>query len=144
MEAVHANSSGNGYRGALTVKCQIIRPSGVFVYNKVAFDEIKEAVYRASKNVLGDKLEKVLLFGSYARGDFDKESDIDIFVLADIQLDETRAIGSSIVRLVGHLELEYDVVISLHVTCSSIFHKFRSVTPYFMNVLKEGVELSYA
>jgi predicted nucleotidyltransferase len=28
--------------------------------------------------VFGDKLKKVILFGSYARGDYDAESDVDI------------------------------------------------------------------
>jgi uncharacterized protein len=37
---------------------------------------------------LGEKLEKVILFGSYARGDYDEESDIDIMVIADIALGE--------------------------------------------------------
>jgi predicted nucleotidyltransferase len=32
---------------------------------------------------LGDKLYKIILFGSYARGDNDNESDIDIMVLSE-------------------------------------------------------------
>jgi len=114
------------------------------VCTKFALDEIKESVYRAAKEVLGDKLDKVFLFGSYARGDFDEESDVDILVLADIPLEETRKVGSEIDNLTGDIDLEYDVVVSIHVTSSSIFHRFRNVMPYFMNVQKEGVELSYA
>ena len=112
--------------------------------SKAVLDEITGRVCAAAKEVLGDKLEKVVLFGSYARGDYDEESDIDIFILADIQPEEARGIGSKIGRLVGWLELEYDVVISIHVTCSSIFHRFRNIMPYFMNVQKEGIELVYA
>ena len=39
---------------------------------------------QAARESLGDKLDKVILYGSYARGDYDDESDIDIMVLADI------------------------------------------------------------
>jgi len=112
--------------------------------SKAVLDAITEKVCAAAKEVLGDRLEKVLLFGSYARGDYDDESDIDIFVLADIRLDEARGIGSKIGRLIGWLELEYDVVISIHVTCSTVFYEYRNVTPYYKNVIKEGIELSYA
>jgi len=55
--------------------------------SKAALDTITGRVCAAAKEVLGDKLEKVLLFGSYARGDYDEYSDIDIFVLADIRLE---------------------------------------------------------
>jgi predicted nucleotidyltransferase len=112
--------------------------------SKAVLDTITGRVCAAAKEVLGDKLEKVLLYGSYARGDYDEYSDIDIFVLADIRLEDARRVGSEIDRITGDLDLEYDVVVSLHVTCSSIFHRFRNVMPYFMNVQKDGVELAYA
>jgi predicted nucleotidyltransferase len=112
--------------------------------SKAALDAITERVCAASKEALGGKLEKVLLFGSYARGDYDDESDVDIFVLADIPPEAARGICSQIGRLVGWLELEYDVVISIHVTCSRNFYEYRNVMPYYMNVINEGIELSYA
>lgn len=33
--------------------------------------------------LLQDKVYKIVLYGSYARGDFTKESDIDILILLD-------------------------------------------------------------
>lgn len=112
--------------------------------SKQAIDEILKKVYHAAKDVLGDKLEKVMLFGSYARGDFDDESDIDIFVLADIAQEETNAIWKKIDRAAGDLDWEYDVIVSIHVTSSSLFHRFCNVMPYFMNIVKDGKELAYA
>jgi len=114
------------------------------VCDKSALNEIKEAAYRAAKEVLDDKLEKVFLFGSYARGDFDEESDIDIFVLANIPPEDVCITGLKIRRLTGRLELEHDVVVSIHVTCGSDFRNFYSVQPYYMNVINEGIEISYA
>ena len=46
--------------------------------------EISHKVIQAAKDTLGDKLEKVILYGSYARGDYDHESDIDFFILAHV------------------------------------------------------------
>lgn len=33
------------------------------------------------KNHYGDRLSKIILYGSYARGDFNEESDIDLMVV---------------------------------------------------------------
>ena len=36
------------------------------------------------KKILGKKLKKVILYGSYARGDYTENSDIDIMVLTSL------------------------------------------------------------
>jgi predicted nucleotidyltransferase len=38
--------------------------------DKAVLDTITKKVCVSAREVLGDKLEKVVLFGSYARGDF--------------------------------------------------------------------------
>ena len=47
---------------------------------------VTQIILNAAKDTLGEKLDKVILFGSYARGDFDSDSDVDIFVPADVPL----------------------------------------------------------
>lgn len=42
------------------------------------------------KQLYGAKLKKVILFGSYARGDFGPESDIDIMILWASKIDPFR------------------------------------------------------
>jgi len=108
---------------------------------KAVLNKITERVCAAAKETLGEKLEKVLLFGSYARGDYDEESDIDIFVLADIQPEDANKERMKIRASMGYIELELDVVISLHIACSAIFHRFVGVTPFYKNVVNDGVEL---
>jgi predicted nucleotidyltransferase len=109
--------------------------------SKAVLDEVTGRVCAAAREVLGDKLEKVLLFGSYARGDYDEESDIDIFILADIELEDANAERRKIRDCTGDIDLEYDVVTYLCMGCSAIFHKFADVTPFYKNVMKDGVEL---
>ena len=38
--------------------------------------------------ILGDRVKKIILYGSYARGDYDKSSDIDIMILTDLNDNE--------------------------------------------------------
>jgi predicted nucleotidyltransferase len=112
-----------------------------FVCSKPVLNYITEKLYRSAKGVLGDKLEKVILFGSYARGDYNEESDIDFFVLADIQPEDADEVRDGIRTRMGDVDLEYDVVTCVHIGCSAIFHKYIDTLPFYRNVQKDGVVL---
>jgi predicted nucleotidyltransferase len=36
----------------------------------------------------GDKIDRIILYGSYARGEAEEESDIDVLIIGDVSLDE--------------------------------------------------------
>ena len=105
-------------------------------------NEITTKIVNAAKDCLEDKLDKVILYGSYARGDYDDESDIDIMVLADIAREDATKVCRWIWSLTGDLDLEYDVIVSVHVVDCSTFYKFINDLPFYINVMKEGVLLS--
>jgi len=104
--------------------------------------EISQKVLQAAQNILGDKLEKVILYGSYARGDYDNESDIDFFILADVAQEESGVWRNKIRKIIPYIDLDYDICVSIHVTGSSIFYEYAEILPFFMNVIKEGVLIS--
>jgi predicted nucleotidyltransferase len=103
--------------------------------------EISEKVLQAAKDTLGDKLDKVILYGSYARGDYDHESDIDFFILADVSQEEAGRWRSDIRDKVPYIDLEYDILVSLKVTGTSTFNNYIDALPFYMNVIKDGVVL---
>ena len=105
-------------------------------------NELSQKVLQAAKEVLGDKLEKVILYGSYARGDYDHESDIDFFILADVPQEEADDRRGEIRDNIPLIDLEYDITVSLHVTGKSVFEKFRDTLPFYMNVINEGIVLN--
>ena len=109
---------------------------------RIILNEITDKVVETVRHSLGDKLDRVILYGSYARGDFDGESDIDIMVLADIPAVDADKLDMHLTRFTNRLGLEYDIVVSLFVKDSETFNKFLPADPFYQNVLRDGVLLS--
>ena len=103
---------------------------------------ITDEIVNKVKDSLGDKLDRVILYGSYARGDYDDESDIDIMVLADIPREDEWKEYMKISKFISRLGLKYDIFVSVNVTNCATFNKFLRVKPFYKNVLREGVILS--
>jgi len=59
----------------------------------------------------GDSVQEIILFGSYARGDYDEESDIDVLIVGDVDFDELMSIVTDILLEYG--ELVSPIVIKL-------------------------------
>ena len=110
--------------------------------SQATLNVVTEKVVRAAKDSLGDKLERVTLYGSYARGDYDDVSDIDIMVLAVIPHEDCWKERMKISKEIGCIEIEHDVLLSVHVTDSATFKKYINTLPFYMNVLNDGVTLS--
>ena len=102
---------------------------------------VSQEVLRASKDTLGDRLDKVILFGSYARGNYDIESDIDFCIIADVPRNEATKWRRDINRHIPGIDLKYDLLVSLHVINSSMFYNHINILPFYRNVLLEGVEI---
>ena len=62
-------------------------------------ENIRNIIYRFSqelRRILGDKLTKIIVYGSYARGDFRENSDIDIMILVKMSDEEIRLVKNDI------------------------------------------------
>jgi len=84
----------------------------------------------------GPRLKAVYLFGSYARGDYDEGSDLDVMIV----LDTYQSYWNELVRsaeLASDLSLEYDVTISRMVMTEEQWK--RDDLPVLRNVRAEGV-----
>jgi len=110
--------------------------------NQATLDLITNQIVDAVKDSLGDKLKKVFLYGSYARGDYNDESDIDILVLADIPREKCLEEYEKINRLISRLSLEHDILVTVNITDCTTFYEFVNDLPYYINVHREGIVLN--
>ena len=93
-------------------------------------ENIRSIIYRFSqelRHILGDKLTKVIVYGSYARGDFRENSDIDIMILVKMSDEEIRLVKNDIYDLIKN-EDQYEYWVD--------------TLPFYRNVRDEGVVIS--
>ena len=87
------------------------------------------------RKIVGSNLKRILLFGSYARGDAEEGSDIDLLLIFDSK------VSSDTIRKIrgvsNSLSLKYDVVISEFLFTEEDFENYK--TPFLLNVKKEGI-----
>ncbi|GAB1477132.1 nucleotidyltransferase domain-containing protein [Bacillota bacterium] len=86
-------------------------------------------------------LRSIILFGSYARGDFDDESDMDIMVLLDLDEEEQRFFREKLAESATKLSLKYGVLISAIDNNYDAFRDRASYVPFYANVDREGVRI---
>ncbi len=91
--------------------------------------------------LLQDNVYKIVLYGSYARGDFTKESDIDILILLNCKKEQVMQYRKQISRLSSRIGLKNDIEISLLLRDRETFEKGRNILPFYQNIKKEGVEI---
>ena len=86
------------------------------------------------------EIEKLVLFGSVARGEADAESDIDILILTSTPF--TRFERHKITDIVFEINLRFDTNFStIVIDRNSWEHGKTSVLPFHDFVLNEGIEL---
>ena len=110
---------------------------------RTELDMILNDFITGAKEIFGDKLKEIILFGSYARGDYDAESDVDIAILADIPREEERNYTDDIVALVSEVDKKYSyaVLIAPVILSYSFFIEWQEAIPFYNSVKNEGVRL---
>jgi len=94
-----------------------------------------------TQSILGDRLRKIILYGSYARGDYNKYSDLDIMVLADFHESEESHLQKSINILSSRTSLEHDITVCMLLNNENLFTNRLHISPFYRNVMSEGVEI---
>jgi predicted nucleotidyltransferase len=106
--------------------------------------QLKQVTHEASnkiQNVLGDKLHKIILFGSYARGDYDDESDVDLMVIADMDQQEEPELQRSIDKISSDVSLKNDITVCILLKDKQLFDERVTILPFYRNVANEGIEV---
>lgn len=93
------------------------------------------------KKIYGLHLRQIILYGSYARGDFRQDSDIDIMILLDMSDMELKAYSQELSYMTYDFNLDNDLDIKPIAKSEEHFRKWSENYPFYANIHKEGVIL---
>ena len=92
-----------------------------------------------AKKILENNLSKLIVYGSYARGDYKENSDIDVMILTPLSKEEIEQVENSIFDLAFDLELESGIVINPVLENEAHYRYWLGALPFYDNVEKEGI-----
>lgn len=107
--------------------------------SKNQLDIILKQVADYSRELFGDKFKNIILYGSYARGDYDDESDIDIMIMVGMSREKLSEYRSLMSNFCADLDLENSVLLSPKLQSIPFFNKWKNALPFYQNVIKDGV-----
>ena len=93
------------------------------------------------QKIYGTHLKKVILYGSYARGDYTPDSDVDIMILVDLSAEEMETYSDALSELGFEYNVQHNIWMMPVVKNQQHFYHWASSYPFYTNVQKEGVVL---
>jgi predicted nucleotidyltransferase len=92
--------------------------------------KISEQLVMHLKEIFQSELYKIILFGSYARGDYDSDSDIDIMVLLNSGKRNLTVFDTVIASLISDYCINYDVLFTIILRERQQFDEYSDVLPF--------------
>lgn len=102
-------------------------------------NRIVSELVKAYRSVYGDQIVKIILYGSYARGDYDSESDVDVVALVRGDRKILQEQLKRVWDVSSDLELEFDTILSPTVIPYDEYEQYADALPYYKNIAEEGV-----
>ena len=102
-------------------------------------EKVKRILTEVKKYLIesfGDKIRQVILYGSYARGDYNKDSDIDILIVVSDEANPVE-VEESLNDLLFEILLNENELCSVRAIPEKLFKEYNS--PFLLNVKEEGV-----
>ena len=104
--------------------------------------DIRQDFAKNVRELLGDSLDSVIVYGSYARGDYSEFSDVDVMILVSLTENQIKEIFDQISDLAFDYLMKHEIDISPVIINTDHFNYWADNLPYYRNVRDEGVRLS--
>lgn len=101
---------------------------------------IKEYVAEV-KGLLGRDFLWACVYGSYARGEYGEESDIDIAIFTDRVSSEFYLLINKISEITFEYNVKYDIILSPVFQNEREYRRMLKAVPYFQSIQREGIAI---
>ena len=106
-----------------------------------SLEAVKKVTVEEVPSAMHDDCKKIILYGSYARGDFNFDSDVDIAILTKCSREEAKKYDSKLDEIAADLGMDTLAVVNYACVPFDEFEEKKGWYPYFMNIQKDGVVL---
>ena len=100
-----------------------------------------KAYTKGIRSIYNEHLLEVILYGSYAKGNYGYSSDIDIMIIVDMPDEEIKKYRRTLSTYTYDINTQFDIDIRAMAKNKDIFSKWENVYPFYKNVRTEGVHL---
>ena len=90
-------------------------------------------------DIYGESIDKIILYGSYARGEENVGSDVDIALLLKTDISQEK--HDKMIEIVVDYELELAVSLSVIPIEAKNYLEWKNTLPFYRNIEKEGIIL---
>lgn len=112
------------------------------IFSKEQIEHINSRVAEAAREVCGDRLRGVVLYGSYARGDYHEWSDVDYMVFVGGVLEnEVWQLWESLTDSLSDLDLSMNLLLSVKISLHDDYIQHKNWHPFFRNIDAEGIRI---
>lgn len=109
--------------------------------DKSEMDKIISEYVEEIKKILADDFERAVIYGSYARGEYNSESDIDIAIFTPRKAEEFYLLINQIAEITFEYNVQNDIIFSPVFQNTLDFQRMLKVMPYFQNIQREGIAI---
>ncbi|MDO5151343.1 MAG: nucleotidyltransferase domain-containing protein [Oscillospiraceae bacterium] len=107
----------------------------------VTINDLLRQYVEEVKKIYGQHLKAVILYGSYARGDYREDSDIDIMILLDLSTLEIEGYGYQLSDAAYDFNMDNDVDIKPIAKDENHFRYWIKAYPFYRNIDRERIRL---
>ena len=108
--------------------------------SKDCVNAVMAEITQKMKETFGEHLRQVILFGSYARGEQQEYSDMDVMVLVNLSDDDAKLYNNAIVDVMCDISQRYGVLPTIIEKNYEHFNHWVPYLPFYRNVKTEGIE----
>lgn len=109
------------------------------VTDKKKLDGIISEYVGEVRGILDVDFEKAVLYGSYARNEYGRESDIDIAIFTTRKPQEFYLLINKISEITFEYNVKYDILLSPVFQNIADYERMLRIMPYYQNIQKEGI-----
>ena len=104
-------------------------------------EAVKKATVKEIPAIFDDDCRQIILYGSYARGDYTDDSDVDIAILTDSDRDQVKKYYPQVDYIATKIGIDTTAIVNYVCLPYEEYQEKKSWYPFFKNIEKDGVLL---